>query len=446
VMPSGWSTTDIGNVGAAGSATGGGGSFTLTGAGADIWGSADAFRYAYTTLTGDGSVVARVSSVQNVDAWTKAGVMMRETLGAGSRHAAMFVSPGKGLAFQRRTATGGTSTHTSGGTGTAPAFVRLTRTGNSFTAHRSADGVTWTLVGSETIPMGSTIQVGVAVTSHAAGVLATAGFESVVVQTAPASGATPPPSGTASTLKVLHWNIHHGVGTDGKYNIDRLASWIAEFKPDVVSLNEVEKHVGSYGNEDQPARFAAMLSARTGTTWYHHFAQRYGKWTSNGQGNVILSRVPIQSTGSLALSCSRSVALVQITVNGRPVSVASTHLDDGSSSCRTTQVAELLAWAANYPEGRILAGDYNAQSSSTQIATMKQTYVDAWAAAKSLGTTTNYSGNCDGCTRNSRIDYVFTSQGAGSLVLKSAHVFDTRDAAGHMPSDHKPLMVVYEVK
>src|SRR5437764_110155 len=99
-LPPGWADGDIGAVGAVGSSSGSGGSFTVTGAGADIWGTADAFHYVYTTLTGDGSIVAQVTSEQYVANWTKAGVMMRETLDPGSRHALMLVSPGKGLAFQ----------------------------------------------------------------------------------------------------------------------------------------------------------------------------------------------------------------------------------------------------------------------------------------------------------------------------------------------------------
>ena len=195
-QPSGWAATDIGAVGATGSSSGSGGSFTVTGAGADIWNTADAFQYVSTTMTGDGSIVARVATVQNVASWTKAGVMMRETLSAGSRHALMLMSAGKGPSFQRRVATNGVSTSTSGGTGTAPAFVKLTRAGNTITAFQSADGVAWTTVGSDTIAMAATIHVGLAVTSHVAGTLATATFDSTVVTPANA----PPPTPTTETL------------------------------------------------------------------------------------------------------------------------------------------------------------------------------------------------------------------------------------------------------
>jgi regulation of enolase protein 1 (concanavalin A-like superfamily) len=181
LLPSGWSSRGIGAVTPAGSATASGSSFTVAGSGADIWGTADAFHFAYRTLTGDGSITARVASLQAVDAWTKAGVMMRETLEPGSKHAMMIASSSKGLAFQRRTATGGVSTHTAGPAAAPPYWVRLVRTGHTFSAFVSATGSSWTLVGTQTISMAPTIHVGLPLTSHREGSLATASFEQVTV-------------------------------------------------------------------------------------------------------------------------------------------------------------------------------------------------------------------------------------------------------------------------
>ena len=180
-LPDGWSEGDVGAVGLAGHASYDGGTFTVDASGADVWDRADQFHYAYRPMTGDGTIVARVASVENVAAWTKAGVMMRATLAPDSPHAFMLVSPGKGLAFQRRTVAGGISTNTSGGTGTAPQWVRLTRAGDTFTAYRSSDGATWTLVGSDTIAMASTIYVGLALNGHSNSTLATATFDGVVI-------------------------------------------------------------------------------------------------------------------------------------------------------------------------------------------------------------------------------------------------------------------------
>ncbi|MDQ3486151.1 MAG: Ig-like domain-containing protein, partial [Acidobacteriota bacterium] len=176
-----WTSQDIGVVGAAGSASDASGVFTVKGAGSDIWATSDAFQYVWQPLTGDVDVVARVSSVENVHAWVKAGVMIREQLTADSAHALMLVSPSKGLAFQRRTAGGKASSSTSGGSGTAPNWVKLERRGNTITAYRSADGVAWTLVGSDTFTMGANVHVGLAVSSHVSGQLATAVFDSVTV-------------------------------------------------------------------------------------------------------------------------------------------------------------------------------------------------------------------------------------------------------------------------
>jgi hypothetical protein len=210
-LPSGWSTADVGAVGASGSGSGSGGAFTVAGAGADIWGSADAFRFVYQPMTGDGSIVTRVSTLEYVADWTKAGVMMRDTLAPGSAQATMLVSANKGLAFQRRRTLNGTSVNTSGGGGTAPRYVKLTRAGNTFSAFTSIDGIAWTAVGSDTISMAQTIYVGLAVSSHVSGTLATATFSSTTVTAPPP--ATTTSSGTTETLVFMR----HGEKPSGGY-------------------------------------------------------------------------------------------------------------------------------------------------------------------------------------------------------------------------------------
>jgi endonuclease/exonuclease/phosphatase family metal-dependent hydrolase len=242
---------------------------------------------------------------------------------------------------------------------------------------------------------------------------------------------------------VFHWNIHHGVGTDGVYNLSRFVSWIATCAPNVISLNEVERFNGAWGNEDQPARFRALLQSLTGKTWYYHFAQRVGN--STGQGNLILTTFPITSTASYELSGERSAARVSITVNGRIVNVFSTHLDDQSSSLRATQMNQLKSWMGTFAEQRIVAGDFNTWPSAGEITRITSSYYDTWAVADAAGTAVAFSGN-NGETRNSRIDYVFYSKNASHLVLKQARVFDTRDSSGRMPSDHRPMMATFEVR
>jgi regulation of enolase protein 1 (concanavalin A-like superfamily) len=111
----------------------------------------------------------------------KAGVMIRETLNANSAHGFMLVSYSKGLAFQRRTATAGISTSSTGVLSAAPYWVRIDRTGDTVTAYQSADGANWTVVGTDTIPMGQTVLVGLAVSSHTTSATAIATFDNVTV-------------------------------------------------------------------------------------------------------------------------------------------------------------------------------------------------------------------------------------------------------------------------
>jgi phosphatidylserine/phosphatidylglycerophosphate/cardiolipin synthase-like enzyme/regulation of enolase protein 1 (concanavalin A-like superfamily) len=200
-LPSPWQAADVGAVGVQGSSSASDGTFTVRGAGADIWGSADAFQYVWQPMSGDMDVIARVASVEYVHAWVKAGVMIRERLAADSPHALMLVSAGRGLAFQRRVATGGISAHTSGAAGTAPAWVKLERRANTITAFSSPDGATWSQVGNDVFAMGSSVYVGLAVSSHDATRTATATFDHVTVR--PATSTPPPPPPPADSSEIV---------------------------------------------------------------------------------------------------------------------------------------------------------------------------------------------------------------------------------------------------
>jgi endonuclease/exonuclease/phosphatase family metal-dependent hydrolase len=249
---------------------------------------------------------------------------------------------------------------------------------------------------------------------------------------------------SGTKLKVVSWNTHHGTDTAGACSVDRIADWIVRMGANVVILNEVEKGTGWCSGQDQPARYTSLLTSRTGKTWYSNFAQRDG--LTNGQGNLILTTFPLEASGDHVLSYSRSVARGQIVVNGIRVNVFGTHLDADSSSRRTTQMNELKNWADNYPEQRIIAGDFNAWPGAAEIANMTSGHFDGWAVAAAQGIATAYAGNTAGNTRNSRIDYVWYSRGASRLVIRGAQVFDIRQSNGVSPSDHRPVMVTLEVR
>jgi len=251
---------------------------------------------------------------------------------------------------------------------------------------------------------------------------------------------TNPPTSSGSTLKVLQWNIAQGYGTDGRSNIDRVVSFIARVRPDVVSFNEIMR----YSSSSQPQMIADRLRAATGQTWTYHWVQKSG--SSSGEGECVMTRLGIDGSDDHLLSYSRSVAMARVNVNGRNISVFSTHLDHTSSSYRLTQVRQLVSWATTQPEQRIVAGDFNWYPGTTEINEMGRTYHDGWAVARGNGDEYSFAGNPDGNTRNNRIDYIWHSRQASYLTVTRAEVFDTRDSSGHKPSDHNPLMVWYSVR
>jgi len=165
------------------------GTYTLTASGTDIWdvGIAgdyrDEFHFAYKTLTGAGSITARVMSVQNTDGWAKAGVMIRETLDGGSKHAFACITPSNGVAAQGRTTTGAASFNANQTGITAPHWVKLERSASgNFTVSHSANGTTWQAVTGATpqnISMGSNVYIGLALTAHNAAATCEAVFSNV---------------------------------------------------------------------------------------------------------------------------------------------------------------------------------------------------------------------------------------------------------------------------
>ncbi|HEX8994998.1 MAG TPA: PQQ-binding-like beta-propeller repeat protein [Ktedonobacterales bacterium] len=187
--PNSWQCADIGAPAMAGGQLSSNGTWTIQGGGADIWGTADQFHYVWQSLTTDGAITAHVASQDATDIWAKAGVMLRLTSDPGSPFFDVIVTPSNGVAAQWRTTQGGSANTSTVVTGlAAPVWVRAARAGTLYSGYYSTDGVNWTLIPGSTMPISAltgTVQAGMAVTAHNAGLLGTATFDTVSINSCP---------------------------------------------------------------------------------------------------------------------------------------------------------------------------------------------------------------------------------------------------------------------
>jgi hypothetical protein len=128
-------------------------------------------------------VIAHVLTQTNTSPGAKAGVMLRATTAAGSPNYALLVSPGEGIKAQVRKTLNGDTQKLANPAGTVPAWLKITRSGSTYTAYTSANGTAWTLIpGSAiTINLGTSMLAGLAVTSHNSGLLGTVTMNRVKV-------------------------------------------------------------------------------------------------------------------------------------------------------------------------------------------------------------------------------------------------------------------------
>jgi hypothetical protein len=165
------------NLSPVGTASFSSGSYTLTAAGSDIWGTADQFQYTYEPLVGNGQIVARVTSAVAPDFWTKAGVMIRSDLSPGSPNAFMLYTPNSSHqepVQQWRDTQGGQSNDTGNHNGSltigVPIWLKLVRSGNTFTGFWAIDvnGAPgpWNELTAHDTVMPTTVYVGLALTAH----------------------------------------------------------------------------------------------------------------------------------------------------------------------------------------------------------------------------------------------------------------------------------------
>jgi HEAT repeat protein len=180
-LPAPWRARDVGEVGAAGAAAFADEAFTLTNAGWDIEGNADAMEFVSQPLTGDVCLTAHVARADNTNAWAKAGVMLRDGLSADAVNVLMAVTPGSGGTFQRRLTAGAGVEYTQVNGPRPPYWVKLNRRGQTVTGYLSKDGQTWDKIGSVNVKFGAEAVFGLAWCTHDAAKKGNATFDHVTV-------------------------------------------------------------------------------------------------------------------------------------------------------------------------------------------------------------------------------------------------------------------------
>jgi RHS repeat-associated protein len=227
-LPTGWLDQDVGSVGTTGSATYASGVFTITGSGGGITSNADGMHFAYIPLSGNGSIIARVVSEQS-SYNSQPGVMIRESLEANSTN--VFAGPAGSnqdayVEFYDRPTPGAyTNTQSASQAVILPYWVKLTRSGTTFSAYEAPDGINWTQVAtSQTITMAQNVFVGLAVSSEDLNgtATATATFDNVsytfsaATSTPVVYSVTPSSGGLGSQVTIAGSNFG---GTQGSSSI-----------------------------------------------------------------------------------------------------------------------------------------------------------------------------------------------------------------------------------
>ena len=233
-------------------------------------------------------------------------------------------------------------------------------------------------------------------------------------------------------LRILTYNIHHGQGTDGRFDLARIAGVINSQRPDLVALQEVDRRTTRASGVDQ----AAELARLTGMNYAYGPAMEYA---GGEYGEAILSRFALASIDNYILpwpdgSEPRALLVVKVEAKGiGPVTFGGTHLAHDSAVDRLEQakrINEILGGQRGAL--MILAGDLNATPGSAPMREFDQHWMDA---ARAIGSPEPTYPNIQ---PQRRIDYVLVRPMDGWRVVKATVL------KGEIASDHCPVLVVLQ--
>lgn len=231
-------------------------------------------------------------------------------------------------------------------------------------------------------------------------------------------------------VRVMSFNIHHGRGLDGLVDLERVASAIEDADPDVVGLQEVDRHWSERSDfVDQASFLARRLNMHV-----VYGANLDRDPLEPGQprrqyGTAILSDHPILEWRNVLLPRTgtkeqRGLLEARVNVRGVPVLVYNTHLQHDSQSERIAQIEAIRQIIGTPEDSVVLVGDLNARPDTPEIAAITEQLRDAWVAA-GIGEGYTYPA----ADPSARIDYVLTSD---DVVARAAAIV-TSDASDHLP-------------
>jgi len=252
-------------------------------------------------------------------------------------------------------------------------------------------------------------------------------------------------------VKVMTFNIQHGINESGKYNLQRAIDTIAKIQPDVVGLQEVTRNHPYYNCDDQPAKLAEGLKAATGRAWSVAYEQEWftpnvecrdsgrgdGKET---EGLAFLSPAPLGATAMLVLPASRIAFTAKPqALGGTPITV--THLASGKNNGpqRSKQVDALVKWSDKYGAVQLVVGDFNLTAQEPELQPMLTMFRDAWTDGKGAGSATGVEGTHGA----KRIDFIFVKGDA--LQLVGVETVETAGWFGKAASDHRPVVARFRL-
>ena len=236
--------------------------------------------------------------------------------------------------------------------------------------------------------------------------------------------------GADETIRVLCYNIHYGQGTDGVYDVERLAKVIKQSQPDFVALQEVDVGVKRSGRVHQARRLAELvgMAVRFGPT-QHYQGGLYGNavLTRHKILDVLIQPLPYtESTPTKTTYPRGAIAVTVSTADAQRLRFISTHFQHNVPEDRIAQAKAINRLFVNDKDSipTILAGDMNARPLEDPIRIL----LSKWECAiEKMPQPTAPSTN-----PKSRIDYIFFRP-ANSIQLLNTKVIEESVASDHLP-------------